>query len=540
MNKRTLFVLLSICFTAFVAFAQTPFDVDAKAVTADGKTVVAVSVQVPEEHFIYAESFGVWLGEDALAPLTPLPTARKDDPFSDEVKDVLADSFTARYAWPRDEDSSVRIEVRYQGCSASVCFFPQRVPFDLSRETAASSPAVLFRGPSADDPVLEQLLPGLAVADTAGGYLKPPEFIRFLNRARGLETGAEKGWLKLLSDPVATYESLGLWPTLLLILIGGVLLNLTPCVLPMIPVNLAIIGAGAQAGSRTRGFLLGGLYGVGMALAYGLLGLIVVLTGSQFGTLNASPWFNGGIAVLFVLLGLAMFGVFHIDFSRFQGHPSGGSSGGGSSWPLVFGMGVVAALLAGACVAPVLIFVLVLAQNFYVQGIDAGLALPFVLGVGMALPWPFAGAGLSFLPKPGGWMNIVKYAFGVLILAMAVYYGFLAYETASARTAEAPVAAEAEPYAIAVTPETAAEKLPEIAAMANAQGRYVLIDFWATWCKNCLAMEKTTFKDEDVQAVFDEMIVVKYQAERVSDAPTAGLLKALGAHGLPAYAVFAP
>src|SRR5262245_65739152 len=98
----------------------------------------------------------------------------------------------------------------------------------------------------------------------------------------------------------------------------------------MIPINLAIIGAGVQAGSRSRGFLLGGAYGAAMAFVYGVLGLIVVLTASTFGTINASPWFNLGIAVLFVVLALAMFDVLVIDFSRFSNNVRVGEPGRGS------------------------------------------------------------------------------------------------------------------------------------------------------------------------------------------------------------------
>src|SRR5262245_66105509 len=86
----------------------------------------------------------------------------------------------------------------------------------------------------------------------------------------------------------------------------------------MIPINLAIIGAGVQAGSRSRGFLLGGAYGAAMAFVYGLLGLAVILTASTFGTINASPWCNLAIALLFVVLALAMFDLVNIDFSRFR------------------------------------------------------------------------------------------------------------------------------------------------------------------------------------------------------------------------------
>ena len=104
----------------------------------------------------------------------------------------------------------------------------------------------------------------------------------------------------------------------------------------------------------------------------------------------------------------------------------GGSSKG--SFFVAFGMGAVAALLAGACVAPVVIQVIVFSSNLYATGTTQALVLPFVLGLGMALPWPIAGGGLSVMPKPGPWMNKVKHVFGVFILATAAYYSFLSYE----------------------------------------------------------------------------------------------------------------
>ena len=90
-------------------------------------------------------------------------------------------------------------------------------------------------------------------------------------------------------------------------------------------------------------------------------------------------------------------------------------------------MGAIAALLAGACVAPVVIQVVLFASQLYSAGNASALALPFVLGLGMALPWPIAGAGFAALPKPGAWMNKVKYVLGVFILVTAAYYGYLAY-----------------------------------------------------------------------------------------------------------------
>ena len=153
---------------------------------------------------------------------------------------------------------------------------------------------------------------------TTGGYLGTDDFLTFI---RDAEAGVSRAGL---------FEGRGPLAILLLVLIGGLALNLTPCVLPMIPINLAIIGAGAQAGSRQRGFLLGSTYGAAMAFVYGVLGLIVILTAGTFGTINASPWFNLGIAVLFVVLALAMFDVFEIDFSRFSSAASAPAASRGS------------------------------------------------------------------------------------------------------------------------------------------------------------------------------------------------------------------
>ena len=271
----------------------------------------------------------------------------------------------------------------------------------------------------------ETVAPAWTVEGRAVGFMNSASFIRFLDEVELGEKQESHAFARFVENPIQFVRESGLFLAVIFIVIGGLALNLTPCILPMIPINLAIIGAGAQAGSKGRGFALGTTYGLGIALVYGLLGAGVVLTGSQFGTLQSNPWFNAGIAIIFTLLGLAMFGVFNIDFSSLQ---RGGKAVKQGSFGVALSMGAVAALLAGACVAPVVIAVLLLAANVYTTHPTAGLALPFLLGLGMALPWPFAGAGLSFLPKPGRWMEVVKIAFGILILGFAFYYGSLSYK----------------------------------------------------------------------------------------------------------------
>ncbi len=335
----------------------------------------------------------------------------------------------------------VPIRLRYQACNDTTCFAPTTATSQFSLQVVASgaathpthrdvidriafghgdAPAAVVAPPTAAASSAGSDSTDLAnfdkflVLGTTGGYQGSADFLKFI---RDAENGVKAPGM---------FDGRGPLAILLLVFLGGLALNLTPCVLPMIPINLAIIGAGTQAGSRGRGFLLGGVYGIAMAAVYGILGLVVILTAGTFGTINASPWFNLGIAILFVALALAMFDVITIDFSRFGSNFRVGEESRGT-FVVAFVMGAVAALLAGACVAPVVIQVVLFSSNLYAKGTSIALALPFLLGVGMAVPWPIAGAGLAALPKPGAWMVRVKQVFGVAILATAAYYGYEAY-----------------------------------------------------------------------------------------------------------------
>ena len=158
----------------------------------------------------------------------------------------------------------------------------------------------------------------------AHGYMDADTFIAFLeNRdAESASPLAGKSW----------------WLVILLVLFGGICMNLTPCILPMMPINLMIIGRSASRGA---------LYGLGIALAYGTLGILAAAGGMAFGEIQGNPWFNAAIAILFMILALAMLGVFFIDFSKKR---NGLTSMRESMWPgfFAFFMGVVSAVLAGA------------------------------------------------------------------------------------------------------------------------------------------------------------------------------------------------
>ena len=492
---KALVRLLPLLCLAAVSAAETPF-VWKTDVSAEGLTL---ELTVAPGYYIYADTLSIQLSGRNGEPLSlldaPVPATRKDGIFG-ETRVFPA----GKSVWSYRGNPPFRAEVSFSGC----------------REGAPGEPGLCL------PPETLRLLPDRAAAELISARINELELdkLPFKTRAKLVGTADKAGFLAFLrgnTAPTPAGKSSALWVILAAVL-GGVLLNLTPCVLPMIPVNLIIIrasGAGAW-----RGFRRGGCYALGMAAVYGGIGAAVVAGGAKFGDLNSSAVFNFIIAAVFLFLAAAAAGVFDLDLKRLRLHPE-------RSVPLpelgAFIMGGVAALLAGACVAPVVLSVLIFAAERYQAGNPMALLAPLALGVGMGLPWPFAGMGLAVLPKPGGYMVKVKYGFAVLILVLAGYYAKTGFELLPGK----------------FSPEKEFSKLENALIRAGEKKKPVLIDFYATWCKNCREMDKVLATSE-VKNELRAFEVVKFQAEDLANPRIRELLRHWEIPGLPAFVILEP
>lgn len=331
--------------------------------------------------------------------------------FSEKPVSVFSDNIKMELTFLVDKNSSngkfsIPVKFNYQACNDQTCMPPTEVSEKLTVEVVGAVQDVKSETSNVKEPV-----PNLLRDET--GDVKSE-----MSNVKG-ETGGVRDPKKDDSSIGSTLEKSGLFLSLIFVFIGGLALNLTPCVYPLIPITIGYFG-GQSEGRTSRLFLLGILYVLGMALTYSVIGVVTSLSGALFGTLMQNMFVIIGIALLFVVLALSQFGVYEFKLPDSWVMKAGGAKGG------VFGaffMGLTMGIVAAPCIGP---FVLGLVTYVAAKGDPLyGFLMFFVLALGLGFPYLllalFSGK-IKKLPRAGDWMEGVKHIFGFLLLGMAIYF----------------------------------------------------------------------------------------------------------------------
>lgn len=358
----------------------------------------------------------------------------KYDPTFERDMEVFHKGITLRVPLQAGASAPLQVTLTGQGCSdQGLCYPPMTRTLTLAGGEdgyQAQGPLVRASVPAPQDEIGTSAVDGSVRSNGAGQAGRPDLLAGATSAVAGQapalrdpsQAGSGSSWLDLGDVGMAAWlHQAPLWQILGLSLIFGLLLSFTPCVLPMVPILLAVIaGRDHQSVSRARGFGLAAVYVLGMSLVYTVLGVAAGLLGAGLAAWLQSPWVLGTFAVLLAVFALAMLDVFALQApvglqSRVQTWMQrlpGGQVGG------VFLMGMLSALIVGPCVAAPLAGVLLFISQTgdLVTGGSALFAMAW--GEGVLLLVVGAGAG-ALLPRAGAWMTPLKAAFGLLLLATA-------------------------------------------------------------------------------------------------------------------------
>ena len=537
-----------------------PDEAFALLVEEKGPTALLARWDIAEGYYLYRDKFSFKLNQAGvrLGQITLPPGKVKDDPTFGPVE-IHTGRLEIEVPLIREvagAELPLELKVSYQGCAEEgICYPPidKTVPLKLAAFTS----------------------PGDTSKDPSQGPTTSAEDKLALQLAEG-----KIGWI------LASFLGFGL------------LLSFTPCIFPTIPILSGIIVGQAERLTTRRAFGLSLVFVLAMAVTYAVMGVIAGLFGQNVQAVFQNQWVLIAFAGLFVLLALSMFGLFEIQLptrwqtqlTRISNNQADGAFHG------VAAMGALSALIVGPCMAPPLAGALI----YIGQTGDAflgGSAL-FALGIGMGIPLLVVGASAGkLLPKVGAWMQTIKAVFGVVLLGIAIWllervvpgpvtlllWGLLlivcaiymgALDTlerviSGGRRLAKGLGLAVLTYGILLIVGAAsgandifrplgnialmtrggspALRGPEFKpvkgiegfkqALMEAQGKPVMLDFYAEWCVECKQMEQHTFADVDVQQALAGMVLLKADVT-ANDKEDRALLKMLGLYGPPATLFF--
>jgi thiol:disulfide interchange protein DsbD len=325
---------------------------------------------------------------------------------------------------------------------------------------------------------------------------------------------------------------------MIFVFIGGLALNLTPCVYPLIPITIGFFG-GQSEGSTKRLIMMGILFVLGLAVTYSLIGVVTSLTGALFGALLQNPLIIIAVALILIALSLSMFGVYEFKLPDSLVAKAGGAKGGMYG---AFFMGLTLGIVAAPCIGP---FVLGLVTHVATkQDPIYGFVMFFILALGLGTPYLFLAifsGKIKSLPRAGEWMMGVEHIFGLILVGMAIYFllplipnditGFIlpAYMIIAGvyilffekkaknvkgfrifKTIFSVLIIGIAVYALIPSDTKSIAWQPyseeSISEISNSG---VIIDFYADWCIPCKELDALTFSDPEVIKVSEEFETYK-------------------------------
>ena len=558
------YLLLLVLACSSLARAEEPlppeqaYRFSARAI--DAKTIEA-RWQITDGYYMYRDKFKFALEGGTLGTPKLPPGKLKDDEIFGKVETYRKE---VKIQLPVEAAAAVTLKATSQGCwDGGICYPPitQEARIDLASAGASGASSSPLATPAAVSPA-----PTLGLRNETAPADES-------SRIAGLFKGANLGLV------LVSFFGFGL------------LLSLTPCVFPMIPILSGIIVNHGHAVSHLRAFVLSVAYVLGMAITYALVGVAAGLSGTLLSSALQNAWVLGSFALVFVVLSLSMFGFYELQLpAALQSRVSDTANRQGGSLSAIALMGALSALIVGPCVAaPLAGALLYIAQTG--NALLGGAAL-FVMALGMGAPLLLVGAfSRSLLPKSGPWMGGVKKFFGVIMLATALWlvspviplwlqmlgWALLMVVPAIYLHALDPLPQNAHGWqrlgkglgvvlllggaamlmgvlggardplqplgflrggmaaeAPAPTFERVAsvERLDARLAEAKAAGKPVMLDFYADWCVSCKEMERFTFADPKVAARLKQVVLLQADVT-ANSAADAALLKRFGLFGPP-------
>lgn len=419
----------------------------------------------------------------------------------------------------------------------------------------------------------------------------PPAEVKF---SRKITVAGGTGVAAPAAPSASPFDDRGLLLTFLLVFLGGLALNLTPCIYPLIPITISYFGG--QAEGKKGGVVAHAvIYVLGMAATYSALGVIAAFTGSLFGMALQYPPVLIGIALIMVVLALSMFDVYELRMPAFLNKFAGGSQKGYFG---TFFMGLTVGIIAAPCIGPFVLGLLTYVGNK--GNVVLGFSLFFVLALGLGVPFLILGifsGSLAKIPRSGAWMVWVRTIFGFILVGMAIYFlkslfpnpllydlslaltmllagiymawieptktpgkvfpfvrnvigvvfFVLALLTASGgirgtldeqvnvRIQGMGAAGGAKLEAIAWAPYSE-EKL----AAAAREGKTVFIDFFTDWCIACKEMDRDTFSQPEVVAASRDFVMLRSNLTTDKDPVIKELYRRYQVRGVPTYVILGP